>query len=134
MTRRPHLPLQQLAQQSLGGLLVASALDQDVEHDAGLVHGSPKPMLYPSNFEHDLIEMPFVADPGKSATDLVGEMLTELVRPLSDGFVGDDDAASRQQLLNHAKPEGEAEVQPDGMADDLGREPIPGVASATRCP
>ena len=53
-TGRPHLPLQQLAQEPLGGLLVASALDQDVEHDAGLVHGSPKPMLYPGNFEHDL--------------------------------------------------------------------------------
>jgi hypothetical protein len=49
-------------------------------------------MLYPSNFEHDLIEMPLVADPGKAATDLVGEMVTELARPLSDGFVGDDDA------------------------------------------
>src|SRR5438552_17618476 len=49
---RPHLPLQQLAQQPLGCLLVAAALDQDVEHDAGLVHGSPKPMLYPGNSEH----------------------------------------------------------------------------------
>jgi hypothetical protein len=47
---------------------------------------------------------------------------------LSDGLVGDDDATGRQQLLNHAQPEREAEVQPDGMADDLGQEPIPGVA------
>src|SRR5438477_7763153 len=54
-TGQPHLPLQQLAQQPLGGLLVASALDQNVEHDTGLVHGSPKPILYPSNFEHDLM-------------------------------------------------------------------------------
>ena len=54
-TRRPHLPLQQLAQQPLGRLLVAAALDQDVEHNADLVHGSPKPMLYPGNFEHDLV-------------------------------------------------------------------------------
>ena len=46
-TGRPHLPLQQFAQQPLGRLLVASALDQDVEHDTGLVDGSPKPMLYP---------------------------------------------------------------------------------------
>ena len=38
-------------------MLVASALDQDVEHDAGLVHGSPKPMLYSGNFEHNLIQM-----------------------------------------------------------------------------
>jgi hypothetical protein len=64
--RRPHLPLQQLAQQPLGRLFVAAALDQDVEHDAGLVHGSPKPMLYPGNFEgsgansrHEQTRFPF---------------------------------------------------------------------------
>jgi hypothetical protein len=39
----------------LGRLLVTAALHQDVEHDAALVHGSPKPMLYPGNFEHDLV-------------------------------------------------------------------------------
>ena len=49
-------------------------------------------------------------------------MLTELARPLPDGFVGDDDAAGRQQFLNHVKPERETEIQPNGMADDLGRE------------
>ena len=34
-TGRLHLPLQQFAQQPLGRLLVASALDQDVEHEIG---------------------------------------------------------------------------------------------------
>ena len=38
---RSHLLLQQLAQQSLGGLLVAAALDQNIEHDPGLVAGVP---------------------------------------------------------------------------------------------
>ena len=54
---------------------------------------------------HTLVEMPFVANPRKATTDLVGKLLAELARPLSDGFVADDDAAGRQQLLNHAKPE-----------------------------
>src|SRR5262245_21351665 len=34
---RSHLLLQQLAQQPLGSLLGAAALDQDIEHDAALV-------------------------------------------------------------------------------------------------
>jgi hypothetical protein len=42
-------------------------------------------------------------------------------------FMADDDATGGQQLLNHARPEWEAKIQPDGMADDLGREPIPAV-------
>jgi hypothetical protein len=36
-------------------------LDKDVEYDAGLVRGSPQPVLYPGDFEHDLIQEPFVA-------------------------------------------------------------------------
>jgi hypothetical protein len=90
---RPHLLLQQLPEQPLGSLLVASALDQNVEHDAGLVHGSPQPMLRPGNFEYDLIEMPFVANPRKATTDPVGELLAEFARPVPHGFVADDDAA-----------------------------------------
>src|SRR6201994_4587900 len=74
--------------------------------------------------------MPFVAGPRKPTTDLVGKLLAELARPLSDGFVADDHAAGRQQLLHHAQPERKAEIEPDSMADDLGREPIPGVAGA----
>ena len=109
----------------------ASALDQNVEDDAGLVHGSPQPMLHPGNSERDLIKMPFVANPGKAATDLIGKPLAELARPLPHGFMADDDAARGQQLLHHAQPEREAEVEPDGMADDLGREAIPGVAGAS---
>src|ERR1700745_2651198 len=96
------------------------ALDQNVEDDAGLVHGSPQTMLHPGNFARDLMKMPFVANPGKAATDLIGEPLAEFACPLPHGFVADDDA----------QPEREAEVEPDGMADDLGREAIPGVAGA----
>ena len=88
-------------------------------------------MLHPGNFGRDLMKMPFVANPGKAATDLIGEPLAEFACPLPHGFVADDDAAGGQQLLHHAQPEREAEVEPDGMADDLGREAIPGVAGAS---
>src|SRR6201997_1374944 len=62
------------------------ALDQNVEDDAGLVHGSPQPMLHPGNFARDLMKMPFVANPGKAATDLIGEPLAEFACPLPHGF------------------------------------------------
>src|SRR5437764_11589593 len=97
--------LSSLRNSRLSRLLVASALDQNIEHDPGLVHGAPQPVLHTGDLEHDLVQMPFVAGAWEPATDPVGEMLTELARPLSDGFVGDDDAAGRQQLLNHAQPE-----------------------------
>jgi hypothetical protein len=92
----------------LAACLFRRRLDQDVEDDAGLVRGSPQPMLHPGNLERDLIEMPFVANPGKAATDLIGEPLAELARPLPHGFMADDDATRGQQLLHHAQPKREA--------------------------
>ena len=44
---RSHLLLQQLAQQPLGRLLVASALDQDIEDISVLVDRTPKIVLLP---------------------------------------------------------------------------------------
>src|SRR6516162_4779545 len=80
-----------------------------------------------------LIQMPFVADAREPATDPVGELLAKFARPLPHRFVADDDAASGQQLLHHTKTEREAKIQPHRMADDLGGEPIPGVAGASAC-
>src|SRR6266513_2903679 len=77
--------------------------------------------------------MPFVANPREPPTDLVGELLAELARPLPHGFVTDDDATRGQQLLHHAQPEREAEIKTHGVADDLGRKPMPGVAGASGC-
>jgi hypothetical protein len=55
--------------------------------------------------------------------------------PLPHGFVADNDAAGGQQLLHHAKPDREAEIQPHCMTDDLGPEPISAMrASACRHP
>src|SRR5215471_12407604 len=132
-SRRPHLLLQQLAQQPLGCLLVASAVHEDVEHHAGLIHRPPQPVLHTGDLEHDLIEMPFVARPRQAATDMTGELLAKFACPLPYGFVADDDAARGQQLLHHAKTEREAEIQPHGMSDDLGREAISGIAGSSGC-
>src|ERR1700736_305437 len=75
--------------------------------------------------------MPLVANPGQAATNLVGEALAELARPLPHGFVADHDAARGQQLLHHAQPERKAEIQPHGIADDLGWKPMALVAGAS---
>ena len=86
--RWPHLLLQQFAQQPLGRLLVASALDQNIEHRPGLVHGAPQPVLHTGDLQHDLIEMPFVANPRKPTRDPVVELLAKFARPLPHRFVG----------------------------------------------
>src|SRR4051794_7568094 len=126
-TRRPHLPLQQLAEQAFGGPLVPPLLDEDVEHDAVLVDRPPEPMLLAADHQAHFVEVPFVSHTGQPAPDLVGKALAELARPLAHGLMADRDAASRQHLLHHAKAQRKAEVEPDRVADDLGWKAIAGV-------
>src|SRR3954469_5133662 len=133
-TRRPALLLQQLAQEALGGPLVAPALHQHVEHGAVPVDRPPQPVLRAGDLDLDLVEVPLVAGTGQPPPDLVRERLAELEAPLPNGLVADRDAASGQQLLDHPQGEREAEVEPHGVADDLRREPVAGVGGlARRC-
>jgi hypothetical protein len=67
-------------------------------------------VLCPAIFEHDLIQMPFVANSRQWATDLVGVMPAEFERLSPHRFMADDDAAGRPQFLNDAQPEREAEI------------------------
>ena len=58
--RRAALLLQELAHQSFGRLLVTPALDQNVEHHAMLIDGSPKPVFPAIDCDHHFIEEPLV--------------------------------------------------------------------------
>jgi hypothetical protein len=63
-----RLLLDELAEQALGGLLVAPAVDENIENEAGLVDGTPEPMLLPGETDDELIEVPFVATTRRSPT------------------------------------------------------------------
>src|SRR3954453_19518181 len=62
----------------------------------------------------------------------LAERLAEFQGPLPHSLVADDDAACGQHLLDHAQAEREAEIQPDGMADDLSGKPLASVAGESR--
>src|SRR3954447_8155156 len=126
-TRGSALLLEQLAEQTFGGLLVAPALNQDVEHDPILVDRPPQPMLLAADHQAHFVEVPLVARAWQPAPDLVGEGLAELARPLPHGLVAHVDAAGRQHLFDHAQAQREPEIQPHGMADDLAWKAVAGV-------
>src|SRR3954462_5946025 len=100
---------------------------QDVEHDPILVDGPPEPMLLAADHQAHLIQVPFVARTGQPAADLVGEPLAELARPLAHGLVAHVNAAGGQHLFDHAQAERKAEIEPDGVADDLAWKAVAGV-------
>ncbi len=53
---------------------------------------------------------------------------TELPAPPSDGLVGDHDPPLCKEILDVTEAQAEAVVEPDGVADDLRREPVSAVA------
>jgi len=116
-----------LTQESLGRLLITSALHQDVEHNAGLVNSSPQPVLLTADLQQDLVQVPLVAGAPSSSSQSSRKGSTELGAPLADRFVADDDAALGEEILHVAEAEMEPEVEPDSVGDDLRRKTVAAV-------
>ena len=74
----PALLLKQLVHQALGGVHVAPALHQDVQHRPGLVNRAPQPVLHARDRQYDFIEVSHASSHGQPAADLVRERLAEL--------------------------------------------------------
>ena len=51
-----------------------------------------------------------------------------MIHPASDCFVRDCNSALREQIFDVTKAEGEPEIEPDRLVNDLRREWIPGIA------
>jgi hypothetical protein len=115
---------EQLAEELLRGLLVPATLDENVQHVAVLIHGTPQVMPDPINGEKHLVQVPFIPWPRSPAPELIGIGLSEFPAPLPYCFVGDDDSAGEQQLFHIPLAQAEAAVEPDAMADDLSRKPM----------
>jgi hypothetical protein len=74
--------------------------------------------------QKDLIEVSFIPRPRVSPAELIRIYLAEFATSLTDGFIGHEDATDESECFHIAVAEAEAEVEPDAMADDLGREAV----------
>src|SRR5258708_28997985 len=78
-------------------------------------------MGFSIDFEKDFIQMPFVTAARATTAQLVGVRLPKFEAPLPNRFIGDDDPTLGKKLFNITKTEREAEIQPDGVANDFRR-------------
>src|ERR1700751_693566 len=85
-------------------------------------------MLFAADGDDDLVEVPDIAAARFLALQAAGIIAPELHRPPSPRLVGDDNAALQQYLLDQAKAQREAKVQPHRMRDDRRRKPMALVA------
>jgi hypothetical protein len=87
--RRSRRPLQKLAHQASCGcsIPIALALDESIGNKAFCADGAGKPMLFPGEGDDNVIETPFVAPLRRTATDFSGNIVAEILGPLSHCFV-----------------------------------------------
>jgi hypothetical protein len=109
-------------------LLVASGLDQNVEHLALIIDAAPQIHLLTGDRDKDLVEMPSSGWPRTPGAEPPRVDWTEMRYSSTDRLVGDDDPALGEEILDIPEAECEAQVQPNGVLDDGWRELITAVA------
>ena len=97
-------------------------LEQDVDDLAVLVNGPPEIVTLTANRHKEFVQMPRVADWPRAPPEPPCVGHTEGLAPLPDGLVRHCDAALGEQVFDVAETEGEAVVEPDGVADNRCRE------------
>lgn len=105
-----------------------SCIRTDVEHHPVLVHRGPEMVQRAVDTDGNLIEVPGVARPRAPPPELLGEAAAELGAPAPDALVRGRDAPFGQDQLDVSQAQAEHVVEPNGVADDLGREAVPAVA------
>jgi hypothetical protein len=69
-------------------------------------------------------QVPLIAGSRAPPAELISIDLPEFLAPIAYGFIGQEHAALDHQLFNIPLAQANAKVEPDAMADDLGREPM----------
>ena len=132
LQRWPLLVFQHLAKEAFSGSLVSAACDQDIEDISILIRGSPKIMTFAANRNEHFVHVPNIAEPPLSPPQSAGVLGSELAAPGSNGFVGHGDATLGEKVLDIAKAQSEPMVEPNGVADDLGRKAVASIRGFDR--
>ena len=94
---------QQSSKESLCGGLIAARLKQDVDHVAVLIHGTPQVLLLAVDPDEDFIQVPDVAEATPTPLQSPGIVRAELLTPVSNCFISDDDAAFGQEIFHFSR-------------------------------
>src|SRR5215813_7448585 len=103
-------PLEELAKELLCGLLVPSALHQDIQYVPLLINCPPQIVILTLDRQKHFIKVPIIAGPGTAATELIRILLAELATPLANRLIGHDDSTFKQQLFDITEAEAKPKV------------------------
>ena len=127
-SRDMALGFQQSPKESDGCSPIPVRLHEDVQDVTVLIHGAPQVLLATLDSDEHLVEMPGVSHPTAPAPQLPDVDRTEPLAPRPNRLVGDRHASLREEIFGIAEAEVEPMVEPDRVADDVGRESISVIA------
>ena len=107
---------------------IAPGLDEDVDHIAVLVNGTPQILALALDVHDQFVQVPGVAQASSPAPERPGVRRTECPTPLPNRLVGHGDAPLCQEILGVSEAQTKAVVEPDGVADDQRGKPVSVVA------
>ena len=87
-------------------------------------------MLRAVDSHEDFIQMPDIAKPTLAPLEFPCIGGPELLSPMSNGFIGDDDPALSQKIFDVTETQTETVIKPDGMTDDLRRKSVSVIAGS----
>jgi hypothetical protein len=122
-------PLQESLKKALCRTLITTRLNQYVDHVSVLIDCSPQVVLLAVDSHEDFIQMPDIAKATLSPLEFPRIGRTELLTPMSNGFIGDDDSAL-SEIFDVAETHTEMVIKPDGMTDDLRRKSVSVIAGS----
>ena len=116
------LAAHQSLKEPLGGALISTWLNQDVNHVAVLIHGPPKILLLAIDPHEDFVQVLDIAEAALAPLQLSSIVRTEFLTRMSNGFIEDHDSAFGEKILDISETQAETMIDPDGMANDFDRE------------
>ncbi len=126
--RNPPLTSQEFAKEALRCTTVASRLDEDVDHVAVLIDGTPQIVPLTVDRDEHFVQEPGIAESTLPSSQSPSVIWSKLYAPAADCLVGDHNTSLRQQILGISQADTESVAEPDCVTDDLGRESVSAVA------
>ena len=127
-SRDTALGFQQRPKESDGCSPIPVRLHEDVQDVTVLVDRAPQLLSATLDRDEHLVEMPGVSHPTAAAPQPPRVDRTEPLAPLPNRLVGDRHASLREEIFDIAEAEAEPMVEPDRVADGVGRESISVIA------
>ena len=113
--------LEQLAHQPECRLCISPTLNEHVEDFALVVDGAPQVHPLPGDPDDHLVEVPSRARAWAALPQLARDQRAEFQHPAPHRFIRDVEPTLGEQFLHVSVAQGEGEIKPDRVLNDLGR-------------